>query len=132
MLRPFSTFPRGASGAGLLLIRVAAALTLGADVLTALHGGSSVASSLYYAAMGLLGLLLLAGFRTPIAGGLVALAALGNAIAQPQDRWCWLIFAALAAALALLGPGAWSVDARRYGWRRLEIPDRKRDDPPLF
>lgn len=132
MLRPFSTFPRGAPGAGLLLIRVAAALTLGTDVLTALHGGSAVALSFYYTAMGLLGLLLLAGFWTSIAGGLVALAALGNAIAQPQHRWCWLFFAALAAALALLGPGAWSMDARRHGWRRLEIPDRKGDDPPLF
>lgn len=131
MPRPFSTFPRGAPGAGLLLIRIAACLTLGADVLTALHGGSSLALSFYYTALGFLGLLLLVGFWTSLAGSLLALAALGNAIAQSQDRWCWLIFGALAAALALLGPGAWSVDARRYGWRRLEIPDRKRDDASL-
>lgn len=131
MLRPFSTFPRGAPGAGLLLIRIAACLILGVDVLTAVQGGSSVALGLYYAAMGFLGLLLLAGLWTQITGGLVALAALGNTIAQPQHRWCWLVFAALAAALALLGPGAWSVDARRYGWKRFEIPHRKRDDPPL-
>jgi len=27
--------------------------------------------------------------------------------------------------LALIGPGVWSVDARLYGWRRVEIPTRK-------
>jgi|SRR5215469_7956267 len=128
MLRLFSTFPRGAPGVGLLLIRLAAGFALGADALAALHGGLPIELSLYFAGMGLLGLLLLAGLWTPIAGGLLALAALGNAIARPQDRAGWIILAVLAAALALLGPGAWSVDARRYGWRRLEIPDPKRDD----
>jgi hypothetical protein len=28
----------------------------------------------------------------------------------------------------LIGPGAWSIDARLFGWRRLEIGDRNRRD----
>jgi hypothetical protein len=36
----------------------------------------------------------------------------------------------LSLALALLGPGAWSVDARLFGWRRLEIRDPKNPVPP--
>jgi hypothetical protein len=30
----------------------------------------------------------------------------------------------------LIGPGAWSIDARLFGWRRLEIRDRKSEDSP--
>jgi hypothetical protein len=30
------------------------------------------------------------------------------------------------AAFAMLGPGLWSVDARLYGWKRLEPTPRKR------
>jgi hypothetical protein len=28
-------------------------------------------------------------------------------------------------ALALVGPGKWSVDARLFGWKRINIPNRK-------
>ena len=33
----------------------------------------------------------------------------------------WLL-GALGAALAMLGPGAWSVDARLFGRKRIQIP----------
>jgi hypothetical protein len=32
----------------------------------------------------------------------------------------------LGAALGLIGPGAWSLDARLFGWKRLKISD---EDP---
>jgi putative oxidoreductase len=130
VLRLFSTFPRGAPGIGLLLLRLAVGLAVGVFAVMALRGGLPIAPSLFYGGLAVLGFLLLAGLWTPIAGAILALAALGNAIVRPEDRWSWVILAVLAAALGLLGPGAWSVDARIYGWRRLEIPDRKSDDKP--
>jgi uncharacterized membrane protein YphA (DoxX/SURF4 family) len=75
-----------------------------------------------------LGLLLLAGLWTPIAAALVAGCSFWSAVVQPADRWYSLIVGVLGVALALLGPGAWSVDSRLFGWKRLEIP--KKPVPP--
>jgi uncharacterized membrane protein YphA (DoxX/SURF4 family) len=72
------------------------------------------------------GILLIAGLWTPIAGSLVALTELWKLLMLPGDRSVWLLFATVGAALAMLGPGLWSVDARLYGWKRLEGPPRKR------
>jgi uncharacterized membrane protein YphA (DoxX/SURF4 family) len=46
--------------------------------------------------------------------------------AQPADYWFHVLLAILAAGVAMLGPGAWSVDARLFGRRRFEINGRNR------
>jgi len=71
------------------------------------------------------GLLLLAGLWTPLAGALLAIIEVWSAISNPHDAWAYLLLGTFGAAIALLGPGAWSVDARLFGWKRVEIPDRK-------
>jgi uncharacterized membrane protein YphA (DoxX/SURF4 family) len=40
------------------------------------------------------------------------------------DPWTNILLITLCAALVLLGPGAWSVDARLFGWKRIDIRDR--------
>ena len=67
------------------------------------------------------GILLFAGLWTPIAGSLVALLRLWNAISQPGDPWANVLLGTIDAALALIGPGAWFVDARLFGWKRIEV-----------
>jgi len=71
------------------------------------------------------GILLLAGLWTPIAGALVAGIELWRAFSQPGDPLTHILLGTLGAAVALVGPGAWSVDARLFGWRRINIPNRK-------
>jgi uncharacterized membrane protein YphA (DoxX/SURF4 family) len=68
--------------------------------------------------------LLLVGFWTPIAGVLMAVAETSLAFSHSHDPWIHILLAALGASLAMLGPGAWSVDARLYGRKRIHIPQR--------
>jgi len=62
------------------------------------------------------------------------------AFSDPANQPFYILLGALAAALALLGPGAFSVDARLFGWRRVEIRNgngdgnnnqKRRDPPPI-
>jgi uncharacterized membrane protein YphA (DoxX/SURF4 family) len=71
------------------------------------------------------GLLILAGLWTPIAGVLLAIIEIWSAFTHPHDPWSYLLLGTLCAALAMLGPGAWSVDARLFGWKRIGPSDRK-------
>jgi len=72
------------------------------------------------------GVLLIAGLWTPIAGTLVALTEIWKMLMLPGDKWLWLMLGTAGAALAMLGPGLWSVDARLYGWKRLEATPRNK------
>jgi hypothetical protein len=67
------------------------------------------------------GLLLLAGLWTPVAGTLVALVALWRLFSHVGEPWIQVLVATLGVSLALLGPGAWSIDARLFGWKRIDI-----------
>ena len=71
------------------------------------------------------GLLLIVGLWTPIVGSSVALIEIWKMIMLPGDKWVWLLLGTAGAALAMLGPGLWSIDARLFGWKRIETPPRK-------
>jgi putative oxidoreductase len=71
------------------------------------------------------GLLLLAGLWTPVVGTLVAAIAAWKIFLHVGDPWIYILLGTLGAALAMLGPGGWSVDARLFGWKRIEPRERK-------
>ena len=70
------------------------------------------------------GIFLLAGLWTPLAGTLVVGVELWVSLAVRGDLWTSLLFAALGASLAMVGPGAWSVDARIFGRKRIKVSSR--------
>jgi putative oxidoreductase len=108
-------------------MRLSAGMALVVQGLSALLAGPPPGVLLFQALSIALGLLLLAGLWTPVAGTLVAAEALWNVFASGHP-WGWIMLATMGAALALIGPGAWSIDARLFGWRRLEIRDRNSQD----
>jgi putative oxidoreductase len=110
-------------------MRLSAGMAMVFQAVSALLAGQPLGAVLFQTLSIGLGLLLLAGLWTPVAGTLVAAEALWNVFSSGQP-WYWIMLATLGAALALIGPGAWSIDARLFGWRRLEIRDRKSQDSP--
>jgi len=70
------------------------------------------------------GTLLVAGLWTPIAGSLAVMLALWSTFAQTGNLCPGIFLATFGVALVLLGPGGWSVDARLFGWKRIDIQHR--------
>jgi uncharacterized membrane protein YphA (DoxX/SURF4 family) len=125
MRRLFSSFSPGAPGLGLLLLRLTAGSALIYQSVSALSAAEP--SAALHGLGVLLGLLLLAGLWTPLAAVLVVGAAICGILShsQPAAPLPWI--GIIAACIALLGPGAWSIDARLYGWKEIRIPARARE-----
>ena len=132
--RLFSTFPSGKPGLGLLLMRAALggiSVAFGVLELVELVHRTPVVW-----AVGLLlvlsGLGLIAGFFTPVASLLAGACVLGSAfswlpgppIASQGLTLLTLLMVVMAAAIALLGPGAFSLDGVLFGRREIVIPPR--------
>jgi len=124
--RLYSTFATGLPGAGLLILRV---VTGGVLVYRGIAGFTgALAISLPPALLVVkivLGLLLVVGLWTPVTGSAVAVLEVGISLTRSEDPWLHLLLATLGICLALLGPGVWSVDARLFGWKRIDIRDRQ-------
>jgi hypothetical protein len=130
MLRLYSSFAHGAPGAGLLLMRAVSGAALLLCAVAAFGSSPALLPALLDAACGAAGLLLLIGLWTPVIGMLAALGALLAAYMDWAHAGYYALLATLSAALALLGPGAFSVDARLFGWKRVEIR-KSRETPPV-
>jgi hypothetical protein len=123
--RLYSTFAGGWPGTGLLLMRLVVGSALLVRASVRLSGDPSMNVTILAVLSIAAGVLLIAGLWTPIVGVSIAGIEISKMFMLPGDRWIWLLLGAAGAALAMLGPGLWSVDARLFGWRRIEAPPRK-------
>jgi hypothetical protein len=125
--RLYSTFAGGWPGTGLLLMRVVAGSALVVRAALTLRSDPPPMNVTIPAILLLgAGILLIAGLWTPIAGVAIAITEVWKMLMLPGDKSLWLMLGTAGAALAMLGPGLWSVDARRYGWKRFEPTPRKK------
>jgi len=112
----------------LLLLRMLVGVTLIAQAVTQIRSSELTASSSIIAVLVCLGAgCLLMGFVTPIMSILLGLASLAFAFSTSGQ---YLDIVVLSTAIALLGPGAFSIDARMFGRREILIPSASRSPKP--
>jgi putative oxidoreductase len=121
--RLFTMFPRGWPGAGLLLIRLAAAIPLLIDATSKLFGTPQNSLHAEYIEIGV-GSLLVAGLWTPVAGALQAVIEVWLGFSGEGGTGVHFLLAALGVSLVMLGPGGRSVDALLFGRKRIDIRGR--------
>ena len=125
--RLFSTFANGWPGAGILLQRGLAGLLLLhhgiAQVLDKPQGMTMIPEMIGAAS----GIFLIAGLWTPVAGTVATMAEVWVMLTGMHEPLIQLMLATLSATIAMIGPGAWSVDARIFGRKHIEmaLPPKK-------
>lgn len=126
MVKLMSRYPDGATGVALLVIRLTCALAIfpALDRLPLTHSGwwlSAISAAVINLALAL-------GFGTRSAAALLALGLAAVTVAAPAELILLLLpSTGGATTLALLGPGAFSVDARLFGRRVIRLEPRSPD-----
>jgi len=114
----------------MLLIRLVGGIALAEQGISGLVGGPPILAAAIDVVITGAAILLLVGLWTPIAGIIAAILELWHGLsrsptANSDDPRTLILLATLAAAAALIGPGAFSVDARLFGLKRIDIRDRR-------
>ena len=135
--RLFSTFPGGRPGVGLLLLRAVIGISAIAEGILYLTSLSAPSFALWLLGLMLIlsGSALLIGFLTPLAGLFIGLHFFGIAVSWfPVPSWNLhdvrlMAFGLIVTtvAIALLGPGAFSLDGYLFGRREIVIPPPSRN-----
>jgi uncharacterized membrane protein YphA (DoxX/SURF4 family) len=138
--RLFTTFPAGWPGVGLLVLRATAGATILVQAAAYLSERRNLGIGARAFAFLLIadGLCLLIGFFSPASSLVGAISTLGMALSWlPLPVWNMFHFEpsaiemiAMCVATGLLGPGAFSLDARLFGWREITIPPVSHDPKP--
>jgi uncharacterized membrane protein YphA (DoxX/SURF4 family) len=135
--RLFSTFPDSWPGVALFLLRAIVGLTaIVQGFLYLSRGGKPSAAGLIFGVLlTISGICLMIGFLTPIGSILAGVGCVASdsswlpapAITLFDNQLVSLEMVVMAVSLALLGPGAFALDARLFGRREIVIPPAPRD-----
>ena len=116
-------FPQGGPGVALLLLRISVAATF---LINAANQSAVASIRLVFVGIWLVFISLSIGFLTPYLSVIACVSALANLLIGSQSGSLTCVLPICdAAALALLGPGAYSLDARLFGRRVLVVHPRK-------
>jgi len=121
--RLFWTFAGGWPGIGLLVQRITTGALLLYSAAIVLFPKTSQSSGIASALIGAgAGVLLLFGLWTPIAGTVIAVVETWKLLTDSTTPPISVTVAILGATLAMIGPGAWSIDARLFGRKHIDTP----------
>jgi uncharacterized membrane protein YphA (DoxX/SURF4 family) len=129
MRRLYSTFAAGWPGIGLLIMRMVVGSVLLVRATAQLGGDLPLQATLVSMAVAGPGLLLVVGLWTPLAGMAVAVTEISRILTSDENLFVGLLAGTIGGALAMLGPGRWSIDARLFGWKRIEPPPHRKARP---
>ena len=121
-------FPQGGPGVALLLLRISVAAIF---LINAASHPLVSSHRLLFACVALISVSLMIGFLTPYLSVITCAVAVANLLIGPNSvNLVCVLLVINAAAVALLGPGAYSVDARLFGRRVTVVTPRRNKDRP--
>ena len=123
MQRLFSSFADGWPGAGLLLLRLLAGMGMFDGGIMSARSSLGTAQMVPSLLAAVFGAMLIAGLFTPFAGIMAAAVEVWIALSHPGYRWPQIGLAGLCLSLVMIGPGAWSIDARLFGRKQIDLSE---------
>jgi putative oxidoreductase len=113
--RLFTTFAGGWPGFGLLVQRLVTGIVQLHNAMELFKEALTVATIAPQVIGAILGIFIVIGLWTPLAGALMAAVEVWTLLVHPGNPGTAILLAMIGVTLAMIGPGGFSIDARLFG-----------------